>query len=259
VKLERDLVFYDLEATGTDPLRDRIVQIALVRLKVDGARERFDSLVNPERPIPPAAIAIHHITDEMAAQAPTLRVLAPKIRELFDGADLGGFNIRGYDLPMLQAELARVAKPLDMEGRRVVDAMTIFHKLEPRTLGRAYEFYCGKLLEKAHDATADAEASLDVFLAQVERYHGRPGRPDLAQDIAGLHDFCDLNVDALGKLNWREGEAAFSFGKYRGKTLREVLELEPGYIQWLSRNRDFSAEVADICAKALNGVFPKRK
>ncbi|MFA6092914.1 MAG: 3'-5' exonuclease [Elusimicrobiota bacterium] len=258
MKLSRDIVFLDFEATGTDPWKDRAVQIGLVRMSPEGGREKFVSLINPERAIPEQAVAVHHITDAMVASAPNFQALAPEILRRIQDADLGGFNIRGYDIPMLQAELERAGERLDLSSRRIVDAMTIFHRQEPRNLSRAYEFYCGRLLEGAHDAAADAEASLDVFLAQVERYQGRPGRTDLPQELQGLHDFCDVQVDSQGKFVWREGEAVFNFGKHRGRALKDVLKSERQYVEWLSGNRDFSREVADICGKALIGVLPRK-
>ncbi len=255
LKLERDLAFFDLEATGTDPLRDRIVSVAVVRLTPEGERSRWSTLVNPEMAIPPEAIAVHHITDEMAAKAPPFRQAAPLLLEKLDAADWGGFGVSRYDLPMLVNEFKRVDIPFSMEGRRILDAQIIFHKMEPRTLTAALKFFCGKELKDAHSADADAEASLDVFLSQVERYK------ELPADLDGLARFCApsdaKSVDSGGRFAWRHGEAAFNFGKYRTQSLREVVRSDRGYVEWVARTKDMG-EAADICFKALQGIFPKK-
>lgn len=253
--LERDLAFFDLEATGTDPQHDRIVSAAVVRLGAGGERIRWSTLVNPEMPIPREASAMHHITDEMAAKAPLFREVAPVLLDRLEGADWGGFGVTRYDIPMLVNEFKRVGVPLSIEGRRVLDAQVIFHKMEPRNLTAALKLYCGKSLENAHSADADAEASLDVFLSQIERYK------ELPTDLDGIARFCapgDSNgVDPGGRFVWRHGEAAFNFGKYRTQSLREVLRSDRGYVEWVARTKDMGA-AADICHKALQGVFPRK-
>lgn len=260
MKLERDLVFLDLEATGIDPQHDRIVQAALVRLTPQGERRRWCELVNPECPIPPEAIEIHHITDLMVAGAPKFRDIAPRLLDKLSDADLGGFGAARYDLPMLAAEFQRAGLPFSLEGRRIADAQVIFHKMEPRNLAAACAFYCGKPLDKAHDAAADAEAALDVFLAQLEHY-ARRGRA-LPADLDGLHELCagtdPKNVDPQGRFVWRNGEAAFNFGKYRTRSLREILRTDPDYLGWLFQKAKMGPEVARICADALKGAFPKK-
>jgi len=254
---ERDLAFFDLEATGVDTQRDRIVQVAVIRLSPTGTRTRWSTLVNPECPIPPEAIAVHHITDAMAAKAPRFKDVAAQILEKLEGADLGGFGAARYDIPLLSAEFQRAGLSFPLEGRRVFDAQAIFHKMEPRNLTAAYALYCGKSLENAHDASADAEASLDVFLAQLERYKDR-----LPAEAAALHEFCApgdpaRNVDSGGKFVWRHGEAAFNFGKHRTRTLQEVVKTDRNYVEWVARTKDMG-EAADICWKALQGSFPKK-
>ena len=255
MKLERDLAFFDLEATGTDPQHDRIVSAAVVRLSAAGERMRWSTLVNPEMPIPREATAVHHITDDMAAKAPLFRAVAPEFLGKLEGADWGGFGVTRYDVPMLVNECRRVGVPLSMEGRRILDAQVIFHKKEPRNLTAALKLYCGRSLENAHSADADAEASLDVFLTQLERYK------DLPSDFDGIARFCapgDSNgVDPGGRFVWRHGEAAFNFGKYRTRSLREVLSSDRGYVEWAARTQDMGA-AAEICREALQGVFPKK-
>jgi DNA polymerase-3 subunit epsilon len=211
--------------------------------------------VNPGVPIPREASAVHHITDDMVKDAPTMKDLAPKLLAFIEGCDLGGFNILKYDLPMLAAELKRVGVELPLSGRRLVDAFTIFQKMEPRNLGAAYKFYCGKTIENAHRAEADARASFAVFEAQLSRYEALPKGMD------ALAAFCaarpSAGVDAEGKFVWRNGEAAFNFGKHRTLTLREVVVKERSYIEWLMRAERTTPELAQICKDALAGKFPK--
>ncbi|MEK7858336.1 MAG: 3'-5' exonuclease [Elusimicrobiota bacterium] len=257
IPLDKPVVFFDLESTGVAPLEDRIIDIALLRRMPDGREEVFASLVDPGVSIPPESSAIHHITDGMVQGAPAFKALAPKILEFIGGCDLAGFGVARFDIPMLQAELKRASFELPMEGRRVVDALTIFHKMEPRNLGAAFKFYCGKSLEGAHRAEADARAAASVFWAQLERY------PELPKDMAGLAGRFSLreakHVDAEGKFAWRNGQAAFNFGKYRTKTLQEVIASEggPGYLDWVVNKADkMSPETKQICRDALAGRFP---
>jgi DNA polymerase-3 subunit epsilon len=256
LRLDRPLVCFDLETTGTDVNRDRIVQIGLIRVEPDGDRRSFESLVNPQVPIPAAATAVHGITDADVADQPTLDRLASEISELFAGADLLGFNSNRFDLPLLNAEMLRVGHPLDLAGRRLLDAMHIFHFKEPRDLTAAFRFYCGKELVGAHSALADASATLEIFDAQLARYG------DLPRSAEGLHKLCNPNegrwVDGTRKFIWNEqGEAAFAFGKNRGRTLREVAATSPDYFDWIL-NSDFGAEVKQIAGEARQGRFPRR-
>lgn len=258
MKLDRPLCVFDLEATGTDVAQDRIVDICIVRRMPDGSETVFSSLVNPGGPIPPEATAIHHITDAMVADQPTIKELAPKILDLLDGADLSGFNAAKYDIPLLTNEFKRAGYDLPMTGRRVVDSFTIFQRKERRDLAAAYKFYCKKDISGAHRAEADARATVEILFAQVEHY------PDLPKDVAGLDAFCNAvdpsRVDADGKFTWKNGEAAFNFGnKHKGKTLREVVAQDRGYINWMVDKGAFSPDVVRICREALEGKFPVKK
>jgi DNA polymerase III subunit epsilon len=257
LNLERPLVCFDLETTGTDVRDDRIVQLALVRVEVDGSRQEFASLVNPGRPIPPGATAVHGISDDDVRAAPRFAELRPRLDEMLAGADLLGFNMIRFDLPLLQREIESSGGELDVKGRRLLDAMSIFHLKEPRHLAAALRFYCGRELEGAHDALADTLATLDVFDAQLAHYE------DLPRDAAALHLLCnqrdDAYLDATRKLRWNDaGEATLSFGKHKGKSLRELGKSSRDYLEWMLRNDDFSAEVKDILREALGGVFPRR-
>lgn len=257
VNLERPLVCFDLETTGVSPERDRIVEIGLVRVEPDGTRKSYRTLVNPEMPIPPQATAVHGISDADVAGAPTLAGVARELIALFDGADLAGFNSIGYDAPLLENDLRRVGVEFSLEGRRHVDAMRIFHRMEPRTLVAAYLKYCGKDLTEAHAALADVEATLEVLDAMVERYE------ELPDDVAALHEISNPNegrwVDRTRKLEWNDaGQAVFTFGKHGGKTLQEVARLAPDYLEWML-GKDFSAELLTILREALDGRFPEKK
>jgi len=256
LRLERPLTAFDLETTGTDVSRDRIVEFAAVRVEPSGTRESFRSLVNPGRPIPPGATAVHGIRDEDVAGAPTLDDIADRIHALFEGADIAGFNSLRFDLPLLRVEMERIGRPLDLTGRRHVDAMRIFHLKEPRDLSAAYRFYCDRELEGAHSALADVEATLAVLDAQVARYD------DLPDTVEGLDALCnpggDRFVEGSGRIAWNdEGEAVLAFGKHRGATLRELVRDRPDYLRWML-DKDFSPGVKRILRDALSGTFPQR-
>lgn len=263
LKFERDIVFLDFEATGTDPARDRIVQLAFVRLLPGGDRRIMEQLVNPEVPIPPEATAIHHITDEMVRDQPRFRDIATKVQEFLADADIGGFGVLRYDVPLLVAELRRAGIWFDPSDRRIVDALILYHRLEPRNLSAAYKFYCGKKLEGAHSAKADAEAALEVLLAQVERYQGRPDAPNLPQDVSGLSEICSAgdpkNVDSRGKFVWRFGAVTFNFGKHQTRSLEDVVKTDRSYVEWLAFTANSGDEVASICKQALEGRIPKKQ
>lgn len=259
LQLERPLVAFDLETTGTDVDHDRIVQIALVRVAPDGRRATFESLVNPQRPIPPEATAVHGITDADVKDKPTFSRLRPEIEEMLKDADLAGYNSIRFDLPMLEAELRRSGGRLDLRGVRHLDAMRIFHTMERRDLTAALKFYCDKELTEAHDALADVNATLEVLDAQLGRYR------DLPRDLNGLHRFCNPDegrfVDRKGKLMWNDNdEPVFTFGKLKGRTLAEACAMPDGrsYLQWML-TKDFGEDLKTILREALDGVFPRRE
>ncbi len=256
LRLDRPLAVFDLETTGTDPAKDRIVEIAMLRIEPAGTVRTLSSLVDPGVPIPPGATAVHGITDIDVRGQPTLDLLAPEIHRNLEGADLAGYNSIKFDLPLLVADLERVGFPLDLAGRRHVDAMRIFHEMERRDLAAASRFYRGRELEGAHSALADATATLEILEAQLERY------PQLPRDLDGLHRFCNPDegrfLDATRKLLWTDdGEVALTFGKHRGRTLQELAVRERSYLEWIGAS-DFTPEVKRIVDDALRGEYPRR-
>ena len=256
VTLDRPLVCFDLETTGTSTDRDRIVEIGMVRVETDGTRRDYRTLVNPEMPIPPGASAVHGITDADVREAPVLAAVAREIIDMFEDADLAGFNSVNFDTPLLENELRRVGVDFSLEGRRHLDAMRIFHRMEPRTLVAAYRKYCGKDLTEAHAALADVEATLDVLDAMVARYD------ELSGDVSELHKISNPNegrwVDRSRKFEWDDdGSAVFAFGKHQGKPIAQIARQYPDYLEWML-GKDFSDEVTGILREALQGKFPEK-
>ena len=229
----------------------------MIRVEPDGARREYRSLVNPEMPIPPQAAAVHGITDEKVAGAPLLGQIADEVLDLIEGADLAGFNSINFDTPILENEMKRVGREIDLRSRRHMDSMRIFHKMEPRTLSAAYRKYCGGDLENAHSALADVAATLDVLDAMVGRYD------ELENNVEFLHGLSNQNggryVDRSRKFLWNDtGQACFAFGKYRDRTLKDVCAENRGYLEWML-GKDFSDDVMEILRRALDGKFPEKK
>jgi DNA polymerase-3 subunit epsilon len=235
LQLSKPLCFFDLETTGTNVAQDRIVEISILKIHPNGNKESFTWRVNPTVPIPPVTTAIHGISDEMVANEPTFKDLAPKVYALLKDSDLGGYNSNRFDIPLLAEELLRAEIDFDLKKAQSVDVQTIFHKKEKRTLEAAYKFYCDKELTNAHSAEADTNATYEVLKSQLDRYD------DLENDVNFLSTFSAHKnfVDFAGYIGYnKKGEEIFSFGKHRGKLVEEVLEKEPGYFGWLL-NADF--------------------
>jgi len=259
LKLDRPLAVFDLETTGVDPDKDRIVQIAIIRIEPDGQRKTFESLVNPEVPIPAEATKVHGISDDNVRDQPTFAQVRREVEEYLQDAVLAGFNSINFDTPLLMAELKRVDADLDLQGVKQLDAMRIFHAMERRDLTAAFRFYCDKELVNAHSALADTEATLAILDAQIGLYE------EIPNEVEELHRFCNPHegkfVDRRRKFIWTDdNEASFTFGKYQGKTLSEVCKDQRGrgYLEWML-GKDFNEEVKDILRSALDGVFPKRQ
>ena len=228
LNLKRPIVFFDLETTGVDTAKDRIVEISMVKVMPDGEQIVKTRKLNPGIHIPAEATAIHGITDEDVRDCPTFAQVAKSLEQFIRGCDFG-------DLPVLVEEFLRAGVDVDFKRRRFVDVQNIFHKKEQRTLVAAYKFYCDKDLEDAHSAEADTLATYEVLMAQLERY------PDLENDIDKLAEFSTRGeaADYAGRILFNEkGEEVFGFGKYKGRPVAEVFRAEPSYYAWMM-NGDF--------------------
>lgn len=236
LKLTKPLCFFDLETTGTNVAKDRIVEISVLKVFPNGNKESKTWLVNPEMKIPKESAAIHGITDEKVANEPTFKQLSKEVFEMIKGCDLAGYNSNRFDIPLLAEEMLRSGIDFDMKNMLAVDVQTIFHKMEKRTLEAAYKFYCGKDLTNAHSAAADTNATFEVLKSQLTHYEG-----DLKNDIKFLSEFSAHKdcADFAGFIAFdKSGREIFSFGKFKGKCVEEVLEKEPGYYGWI-QNADF--------------------
>lgn len=246
LKLNRPICFFDLETTGIDVAKDRIVEISIFKVYPNGNKESKTWLVNPTIPIPPQSTAVHGISDEKVANEPTFKELASQVHNMIKDSDLAGYNSDRFDIPLLAEELLRAEVDFDMKNRVSVDVQTIFHKKEERTLSAALKFYCGANLENAHSAEADTMATYEILKAQLDRYE------DLDNDMKWLSDFTTRkkSVDFAGfiALN-NEGKEVFTFGKNKGQLVEDVLEKEPGYYGWIQ-----GADFPLYTKKVLTGI-----
>ncbi len=236
LNLKRPIVFLDLETTGVDPAKDRIVELSLVKVFVDGRKEVKTRRINPEMHIPAEATAVHKITDEDVKDCPRFREIAKSLAAYIEGCDLAGFNSNKFDIPVLAEEFLRAGVDVDLKKRRFIDVQNIFHKMEQRTLVAAYKFYCGKDLTAAHSAEADTLATYEVLEAQLDRYP-----EELKNDVGFLAEFSSRNqcADYAGRIVYDEhGVEVFSFGKHKGRAVAEVFREEPSYYAWMM-NGDF--------------------
>ena len=227
LKTDRPLAFFDIESTGTNVRADRIIDLAVVKLHPDGRREEHTFRVNPERPIPVEASAVHGIYDKDVKDCPTFKQVASKVATVF--------------------------VPFIAEGRRVVDPQRIFHQREPRDLTAALRFYCGELHLGAHGALDDVLATIQVLEGQFGKY------ADLPQDIEALNDYCNPRdpswADQTGKLKWVAGELTINFGAKQGQKLRELAQSDTGYLRWILQ-KNFPRDTTEIVSNALKGKFP---
>lgn len=230
LNLTRPLCFFDLETTGTNIAKDKIVEISILKIYPNGNRESRTWLVNPEMKIPKEAEAVHKISNEKVADEPTFKQLAPTIHEMIKGCDLAGYNSNRFDIPLLAEEMLRAGIDFDLRNTLAIDVQTIFHKMEQRTLAAAYRFYCGKELFDAHSAEADTIATYEVLKSQLDRY------PDLENDAKWLAEFTERVpcADVAGLIAFdKDGREIFTFGKYKGKCVEDIFDQEPGYFSWI--------------------------
>ena len=230
LKLSKPICFFDLETTGIDITKDRIVEISILKVSPNGNKESKTWLVNPTIPIPKAASDVHGITDERVAGEPTFKELAKQIHNMIKDSDLAGYNSDRFDIPLLAEEMLRAEVDFDLGNRVSVDVQTIFHKMEQRTLSAAYKFYCGKDLIDAHTASADTNATYEILKAQLDRYDS------LENNIKKLSEFTYRKqiADFAGFIGYNDkGEEIFTFGKHKGKRVEDIFDEEPGYFGWL--------------------------
>jgi len=253
LELLKPIVFVDLETTGLNPSSDRIVEVSLLKIHADGHEDYLAELINPGIPIPEEATAIHGISDSDVAGKPTFKHCASQIKEFIGDHDIGGFNVKRFDLPLLETEFRRAAIKFSRGNRAIVDAQVIYHLFEKRDLEAAYYKYCGKQLDKKHRSDVDVRATVEILDAQVSFY------TELPRDTVGLHQLCcapgESNwIDASGRFVAVEGEITFNFGKYKGKRLKDIAKKDPSYLDWILHNPDFSLETQEIVLKALDEI-----
>ncbi len=281
LNLTRPLIVFDLETTGLDFIRDRIIQISYIKVSPDGTEERENLFVNPEKPIPHEVVELTGITNDDVKDAPTFKTLAPQLCEKFKGCDFAGYNSNHFDIPMLAEEFLRVGIDFDFSKVRLIDAQTIFHKMERRNLAAAYKFYCGRKMEDdftAHRADEDTEATYRVLMGELDKYApGVQEEPDrvLENDMDCLAEFSKQNdnVDFAGRIVWKplvgaDGKPVldadgkeqkvevFNFGKYKGRPVADVLRTDIGYYSWMMGG-DFTFNTKQVLTRIRLRGFNK--
>lgn len=253
LQLTRPIAFIDLETTGVSLSSDRIVEIAVIKLLTDGSRQVKRKLINPQMPIPQSSSDIHGITDEMVKDAPTFKQVANEVKMFIDGCDLGGYNSNRFDIPILMEEFLRAGLDVDLSKRKMVDVQHIFYTMEPRTLSAAYKFFCQKELVDAHSAEADVSATIDVFLAQLEKYKNLGNTVESVLGVIGE----DKIVDYARRFSYDDkGVEIFNFGKYKGRAVSDVLKAEPQYYDWMMRG-DFPLHTKQKLTEIFNRTLLK--
>ena len=283
LNLTRPLIVFDLETTGLDFIRDRIIQISYIKVSPDGTEERENLFVNPEKPIPHEVVELTGITNDDVKDAPTFKTLAPQLSEKFKGCDFAGYNSNHFDIPMLAEEFLRAGIDFDFDFSKVrlIDAQTIFHKMERRNLAAAYKFYCGRKMEEdftAHRADEDTEATYRVLMGELDKYSpGVQEEPDrvLENDMDCLAEFSKQNdnVDFAGRIVWKplvgaDGKPVldadgkeqkvevFNFGKYKGRPVADVLRTDIGYYSWMMGG-DFTFNTKQVLTRIRLRGFNK--
>ena len=251
ISLNKPLCVFDLETTGLQVTKDRIVQIAVIKINPDGLKEELNLIVNPEMEIPQEVIDIHGITNERAKECPTFKELAVQVATFIGNSDLAGFNSNKFDIPVLAEEFLRVGVDFDLSNRAFIDVQNIFHKMEQRTLVAAYKFYCEKDLNNSHDAMFDTIATWEVLEKQIEKYN-------LDSDVNRLADLSRAGnhkiLDMAGRIAINtKGEVIYNFGKHKGKTVEQISKSEPGYYGWMLE-ADFPLYTKSVLRKAMESI-----
>ena len=251
LNLKKPIVFFDLETTGTDISKDRIVEICYIKVFPDGREVEYTRRINPGMHIPESASAVHGIYDDDVKDCPQFKDVAKEIANEFAGCDVAGFNSNRFDLPLLAEEFLRAQADIDLSRLSAIDVQVLYHKREPRTLTAAYKFYCGKNLEDAHSALADTRATYEVLKAQLDHYN------DMENDMESLSKESSFvnNVDFAGRIVYDEsGRELFNFGKYKGMPVDAVLDRDPGYYGWMM-NGDFTLNTKQVLTRIkLRGI-----
>ena len=282
LNLTKPLIVFDLETTGLDLVKDRIIQISYIKVNLDSSEERVNQFVNPGCPIPPEVVTITGITNEQVKDAPLFKDIAKDLQAAFNGCDFAGFNSNHFDIPLLAEEFLRAGIDFDFSKCRLIDAQTIFHKMEKRNLAAAYKFYTGHKMEddfQAHLADQDTEATYLVLQGQLDKY--APGMQEeedrvLHNDMDELAAMSKMNdnVDFAGRIVWKavtdaQGNAllgpdgkpqqqeVFNFGKYKGMSVAEVLRRDPGYFSWMLAG-DFTYNTKQVLTRIRLREFNKR-
>ena len=253
LQLSRPVCFIDLETTGINLSTDRIIEIAIVKVMPDQTRQTKRKLLNPEMPIPEASSAIHGITNDMVKDAPTFKQVANEIKQFLENSDLGGYNSNRFDIPILMEEFLRTGLDVDLTDRRMIDVQHIFYTMEPRTLSAAYKFYCQKELVNAHSAEVDIQATIDVLYAQLDRYSQLGNSVDSILSAIGEEKI----IDYARRFSYNEkGVEVFNFGKYKGRSVAEVLKSEPQYYDWMMKG-DFPLHTKQKLTELFNRTLLK--
>ena len=281
LNITRPLIVFDLETTGLDLVRDRIIQISYIKVMPSGEELRENLLINPGKDIPQEVTELTGISNDDVKDAPTFKEVAPALSEKFAGCDFAGYNSNHFDIPMLAEEFLRAGIDFDFSKCRLIDAQTIFHKMEKRNLAAAYKFFCGRKMEDdftAHRADEDTEATYRVLMGELDKYApGVQEEPDrvLQNDMDFLAEFSKQNdnVDFAGRIVWKplldkDGQPlldkdgkprrfeAFNFGKYKGRPVADVLRTDPGYYSWMMAG-DFTFNTKQVLTRIRLKGFNK--
>ena len=254
LQLTRPLAFIDLETTGVNLACDRIIEIAIVKVLPDGTRQLKTRVLNPQIPIPKGSSDIHGFTDDMVQGSPSFKEVANELKQFIDNSDLSGYNSNRFDIPLLMEEFLRAGIEIDMTNRRMIDVQHIFHMMERRTLGAAYQFYCNKQLTDAHSAEADATATWEILEAQTLRYENLGNTLDSILAFTGEEKF----VDFARRMIMDNEVEVFNFGKHKGRPVSEVLKAEPQYYDWMMKG-EFPLHTKKKLTEILNRSLLKKQ